>query len=87
MPTYGVCKGKAQQCPTAATDTHHLCLNQSLIPEITLRIVKDQSEAHCNQCAACEALSPGMVELHSTPPAVRPAKEDDCTSSIPGCRR
>jgi hypothetical protein len=34
----------------------------------------------------CAALPPGIVELHSTPPAARPAEEDDCKSSIPGDR-
>jgi serine protease SohB len=29
---------------------------------------------------------PGMVELHSTPPAVGPAQDDECNSPIPGCR-
>jgi hypothetical protein len=29
---------------------------------------------------------PGIVELHSTPPPVRPAEDDDCKSSIPGFR-
>jgi hypothetical protein len=29
---------------------------------------------------------PGIVELHSTPPPVGPAEDDDCKSSIPGCR-
>jgi hypothetical protein len=28
----------------------------------------------------------GIVELHSTPPPVGPAEDDDCKSSIPGCR-
>jgi hypothetical protein len=30
---------------------------------------------------------PGIVELHSTPPPLEPAEDDDCKSSIPGCRR
>jgi hypothetical protein len=29
---------------------------------------------------------PGIVELHSTPPPAGPEEDDDCKSSIPGCR-
>jgi hypothetical protein len=51
------------------------------VPSITAASLM---RAHPAGSEVREAPHPGIVELHSTPPAARPAEEDPCKSSIPG---